>query len=279
MALKKEALSRIASILKIKEADLEAAIKDEKEVDVAIDEKIQTYTEDELSTLKNNEYTKGKTAGVEIAVKEAKEELKLDFTGKTIKGLIDASNKKALEDAKIEPEKKVQEIQEKLATVQKNYQDLEQKVAEKEQEVRKVKRATILEKSVPALGEDGPVLDPSDIIGMMESKGYEFVEDASGNIVPKKDGKALEDKLGNALPVKDVITGFMKERKYISDGDDGKGGRGGSGGGGGKAPAAFSKLSELKKHFEESGKSLLGEEFLNTAKKLKETNVDFDMNA
>src|SRR5687768_14504869 len=65
MALKKEVLQKIATILKVKDTDLEAAIKDEKEVDITIDEKLQSFTEPELTVLKSNSYNDGKKAGVE----------------------------------------------------------------------------------------------------------------------------------------------------------------------------------------------------------------------
>jgi hypothetical protein len=270
MALKKEHLARLAALAKIKVEDLETAIKDEKEVDITVDEKIVTFSEDEVGQLKNNEYKSGKEKGVEMAVKEVKDELKLEFTGKTIKGLIEAAQKKAIDDAKISPDKKVAELQEKVTTLQATVTDQEKKLSEKDTEVTSVKINGELSKNVPA----GTTLDADEVIGLMKLKGYDFkIEE--GKLVAMKDGKVLNDKLSNALPVKDVIIEFVKEKKLGGEGD-GKDihGRGGEGG---KPPAKYSTLSEVKKHFTDQGKSLLGEEFSAAVSQAAKDNKEFAM--
>lgn len=279
MALKKEAIAKIASLLKLKEADLETAIKDEKEVDIAIDDKLQTFSEDEVTQLKNNEYAKGKTTGVEMAVKELKDELKLDFTGKTIKGLLEASNKKALEDAKIEPDKKVKELQDKLTTVQTTASELQTKLQQKDQEIAAIRDTSEVATYIPALGDNGPALGSSEVIQLMKANGYDFKRNDAGKLTAWKDGKEMQDKLSNPQPVKDVITGFMKEKKLITD-EGGGGAAGGRGGGKDKLPAGtYAKFSELKKAWEDSGKSTYGEEFQAEIKRVQEANKEFDMTA
>jgi hypothetical protein len=142
--LKKETILRIAALLKIKAEDIEAAIKDEKEVDLAIDEKLSAFSEEEVTTLKENEYKRGSVSAVEIAVKDIKQKKGLDFTGKTIDGLLDAAEKKALSDAKIEPAKQVTELQEKLKTVQATATELQTKLTEKETEIFSAKTQNLI---------------------------------------------------------------------------------------------------------------------------------------
>lgn len=269
MAIKKEALTKIAELVRVPVADLEAAIKDEKEVDVAIPDGLTVFEGDELTTLKTNEYSKGKTAGEELAVKEVKTKMGLEFTGKKVEGLVEAAQKKALEDAKLTPDKKVTELTEKLNTVQATATELQTKLADKEKEIGQVKLSTELLKNVPA----GTTLESDEIIALMQAKGYQF-EMKDGALVAVKDGKVMEDKLAKPLAVKDVITEFAKERKLIADEGqtDPPGGRGG--GGGGKA-VKFTKLSELKKHFEDQGKSVNGQEFNDAFVKAKAENPDF----
>lgn len=270
MAIKKEALTKIAELVKVPVADLEAAIKDEKEVDVAIPEGLTVFEGEELTTLKTNEYSKGKTAGEELAVKEVKTKMGLEFTGKKVEGLVEAATKKALDDAKLTPDKKVAELTEKLNKVQTTAQELETKLAEKDKEVSQVKLSTELMKNVPA----GTTLDAEDVLTLMKSKGYEF-EMKDGALVATKDGKVVEDKVAKPLAVKDVITEFAKERKLIAD--EGKtdppGGRGGAGSGAGATK--WTKLSEVKKHFEEQGKSVNGQEFNDAIMKAKTDNPEF----
>ena len=272
MAIKKEALTKIAELVKIPVADLEAAIKDEKEVDVAVPEGLTVFEGDELTTLKTNEYNKGKTKGVEMAVKDARTQMGLDFTGKTVDGLIEAAQKKALDDAKLTPDKKVAELTEKLQTVTATATELQTKLAEKDKEVSQVKLTTELLKNVPS----GTMLEGDEVIALMQAKGYQF-EMKDGTLVAMKDGKVVEDKLAKPLAVKDVITDFAKDRKLITEdgGGDPPAGRGGSGSGAGATK--FTKLSELKAHFKAQGKSDMGAEFNDAVTKAVAENKEFAM--
>lgn len=272
--LTEKTIQRLAALSKVKVEDLKAAITatDEKEVEIAED--LHVFTEPELTTLKANEYKNGKEKGPEMLIKEAKEKHGLDFQGKTIDGLMDAYGKKILADAKIEPEKKVQEMEEKLKTVQQTAQELQQKLADKDSEVQGVKIKSELYKHIPAFGENGPSLEPDDVLQMMTAKGFEFKLD-NNVIVPHQDGKILTDKIGNPLKPADVITGFMKEKKLITEVQV-PGGRGGNGGGGG---IKYAKLSEIKEQFTKDGKSLMGEEFKQAVSQAVEAYKEFDMSA
>jgi hypothetical protein len=117
-------------------------------------------------------------------------------------------------------------------------------------------------------------MSQDEIIQLMRINGYDFKRE-EGKLVPYKDGKKLTDKLGEALPVKDVTTGFMKEKKIITE-EAGPGGRGG----GDKTPTGKAgKLSELKKTFAEQGKSTLGQEFSEAVAAAAKDNPEFDMKA
>lgn len=274
MAIKKESLQKIAALAKIKVEDLEVAIKDDKEVEITIDEKLSTFSETEVETLKDNEYKRGKTAGVEMAVKEVKEKQNLDFQGRTIEGLLEAHKKHVLTEAKIEPAQKVLELETKITTLQKTVGDYENQLAEKDQEVTGVKINGELYKHIPALGENGPALGADDVIQLMKANGYEFKFE-NGTTVAYKEGKQLADKLGNAIPSKDVVSGFLKDKKLITD-PVVPGGRGGTDQKPGARPM---KLSEIKKQFEDQKKSLLGSEFSEAVAQATKDNKDFDMNS
>lgn len=272
MALKKEALTKIATLLKIKQADLEAAIKDEKEIDVTIDEKLTVLSEAEVTTLKNNEYNNGKEKGVEMAVKEAREKLKLEFQGKTIDGLVEAAQKKAVADAKVEPNEKVTQLEQKVTTLQTTVQDYEKQIAAKDTEVDRVHVNSELIKHIPAFGENGPAMTHDDVIAMMERSGFTFKRE-NGKTITYKDGKQVQDKLSNAKEAKDVLTEFMVEKKLITK-ELTPGGRGGSDA---KPAGGYSKLSEIKAKFIAEGKSQLGDEFSSAVEAAAKENKDFKM--
>lgn len=272
MALKAEAVAKIATLLKITPEALGAALKDENEVDVELPDGISTFTETELDTLKKNEYKAGKEKGVEMAVKETKDELGLEFTGKSIKGLAEAAAKKALEDAKVAPDQKVAELQEKLTNAQKTIQDQSKQLQEKDTEVTTTKIHTEIYKHIPDLGEGG--LSKDDVIFLMERNGIEpKLED--GKTVFYKDGKLMMNNLSEALPVADVVKTFVAEKKLVAEGGEqiieGRGHKNG------KVTLKPTKLSELKEQFTKDGKSLLGEEFQKAYSQAVADNPEFDL--
>lgn len=269
MALKKEAITKMATLLKIKETDLEAALKDEKEVDLTIEPTLATFTETEVSTLKDNEYKKGKTNGVEMAVKDFKEKQGIDFQGKTIDGLVEAVSKKVLADAKIEPNQKITELEGKLKTVQTNYGDLEKKITEKDKEVAGIKINTELAKHIPT----GATLASDKIIGLMRMDGYDFKLE-EGKTTVYKDGTLMTDKISNAMLPKDVVASYVTENKLAPAATGGEGGRGG---GNSNGAGKMTKLSELTAKYKAEGKSEMSQEFQAEATKLKTEDPTFDL--
>lgn len=266
--LKKEQVEALGKLLGID--NLAAAIADEKEVDIAIPE-AELYTAEQLTTLKANERKSAGAAAVEIAVKDFKAKAGLEFTGKTLDGLATAISEKALADAKIEPEKKVKELQDKLATVQATATEFETKLKAKDDEIASVKLHGELVKAVPG----GTLLEPDEIITLMKAKGYEFKQE-DGKMVVYKDGEPQRDKLANALPVADVVKTFATEKKLIGEGDpDTKGGRGGAG-----KPAAggaITSASQLAAKYKADGKNLQGAEFMDELNRLAAANKEFVM--
>jgi ribosomal protein S13 len=263
-------IAKIESILKVK--GLLDAIKSETETDLEIPE-IHTYDPTELETLKNNEYKNGKEKGVEMAVKDAKEKLGLDFQGKSIDGLLNSYQKKVLEDAKIEPAEKVKELSEKLSTLQNTVKEYETKLAEKDSEVEKTIVSTELYKYIPAPKEDGPAFDQEDIIYKMKREGYDFKREGN-KVIAYKDGQKVTNKLSEDLPVKDVVEGFLKEKKLFATQPEQVKGRGGTDV---RATNKPTKLSELKQQYQEQGKSLLGQEFMQAVQQHAKEVEGFDM--
>lgn len=271
MALKKEDIKKLADLAKLKVEDLEAALQAEAETAIEVAADLHVYSQAEIDSLKTNEYKRGQTAAVEIAVKDAKEKLGLDFQGKTIDGLADAVSRKALADAKIEPEKKVQELQEKLANVQKNYGELETKLKQKESEVEGIVINSEVFKYIPAFGENAPALGQEEVLQLMRTNGYEFKKE-NGAIVAYKGGNQVLDKVSKPIELKEVVTGFLKEKKLITEERQPEGRGAGSGQ---PAGGKFTSLSELKKNFEATGKNVLGKEFADAVQQAVKDNPEF----
>jgi hypothetical protein len=255
--LKQDTINKLAALAKVKPEDLTAAIKAEAETDVTIDEKLTVFSEDEVQALKSNSYKDGKKAGVEMEVDDIKKELGLEFTGKTVKGLIEAHKTHVIKEAKIEPGERVKELETKLSTIQETVKTYEKQLTEKSLEVESTKVKTDLYRYIPQPSEEGPALDQDDIINLMKNKGYEFKLE-EGKTVAYKGGAKVIDNVGNNIAPKDVVQGFLKESKLVASETPIVGGRGG---GDKKPPAKAGSVGELKKQFEVQGKSTLGQEF------------------
>lgn len=275
MALKPEVIAKLAALAKISAADLTKAITEKEEVDVPVPDGLQTFLEPELATLKKNQYDTGKAAGEEMAVKSGKEEFGLEFTGKTMKGLIQAAQAKAVAEAGQNPDARVKDLQTKVENLQTTVKGYETQIAEKDTAMSGLRDTYELGKHVVGAKEGGPSYSNDEIIHLMKMNGYDFKRNDKGVLEPFKNGEKMLDKLSNAQPVADVIKGFQKERKYISEEEETPGGRGGGNKpGGGKA----TKQSDIKAKFLAEGKSLNGEEYSKAVEAAVTADPNFDVN-
>jgi hypothetical protein len=270
--LSQTTISKIAGLLKVKPEDLTAAITDAAEKDVTIPDTLASFTELELTTLNKNKYEEGKKAGVEMGVDELKKELSLDFQGKTIKGLVEAASKKAVADAKIEPNEKVTQLTKELETVRATAKDFETKYQTKEQEVESIKTIGDIHKALPVV--EG--YTPEEVLALAKVNGYEFKKE-NGEVVPYLNGQPVKDKLAQNRKADEVAKEFLLAKKLPVAGEIGTPPAHGRGGGNDKPPAAYSKLSDVKAKFTAEGKSLNGEEFMNAVEQAQAANKDFDM--
>lgn len=109
-------LNDLEKSLKLDEGSLQKAFDNEDSVTIDIPElTIRTPEEDTLRT--DNLKKEFHTAGREIAIKEARNELELDFQGKTMDNLLGAHKIKVLKEASIEPNEKNKTLQLDLDTV------------------------------------------------------------------------------------------------------------------------------------------------------------------
>jgi hypothetical protein len=177
------------------------------------------------ANLKNEEYNKGKVAGVEMSVKEQRESLGLQFDGKTIPNLLDAFKNKILTEAKIEPNKQIEDLQkdkEKLqGTItdwQTKYTGLEQTIQQKDVENNKF---TALLSVIPT---DGLIFDrmkvARDIKLDLEEKGFKLDIEA-GKTVIKQNGEIVKDEVRNPITLEKFLPDFVKPYQKVNSGGAG----------------------------------------------------------
>lgn len=223
--------------------ELTAEMLEKDEITLSNEELI-IRTKEEDEKFQNNIKNEAKKAGVEIAVKEARTKLGLEFEGKNIDKLIEAVQNKTLEDAKIEPEEKLKNALKDVDTLKATVQTL---TTEKEQAVKGFESfkndltiKSVLSKSLP----ENLAFPQDDMILILKNK-MSFDTDESGNVVVKnnlgeviKNPTTLEPK-----PVDEVITSFFDENKAYLKGVEG-------GAGGSDSKSSGTKIS-LNKFIEE----------------------------
>lgn len=276
--LKKETIEKLAKLAKVEVSALETAINATEEQEVAIAE-LSTFTTDELATRDSNNkktsYNEGKVAGLEIAVKESKEKLGLEFEGKDLDSFAKALQKKTLDDAKINPDAKVVELTKSMDILRNNLEAEKQSKLALEGQINSIKNDNNLISMFPSNLSD--ILSKNEVLGIVKNK-YEFVLE-DGKMVAKENGQIVKDATTQApLEAKDVINSYLKERKLIVEGggggQQGRGGQGDAGKGG-----AILKLSELEQKFKDAGKSVQGVEFQAELNAAMQANPNFDLNA
>lgn len=275
--LKKETITKIATFLKLKESDLTAAIADEKEVDFVLPDDLHTLTTAELETRDSSQKNEGIKAGKEIGFKELKKAAGLpeDAPSKDPVKIVEAITAKAVTDAKIPSDAKVQELttQNKL---------LSQKLSEKDQELeterKKSAQITTDRQILTAMPKNRADLFADDeYLDVIKTR---HIKEIDGKlVVVGKDGEPLRDpKTTKPLDLSAGLLSVFTERKWVAT----EGGAGGRGGKDEKPPAGvFSKKSEVIAHYEAQGKSINGEagaEIVAKIAELAKADPTFDIN-
>lgn len=262
--LKKTTLSKIAALLKLDPAAFETAARATDEQDVAIDEKLQVYTDTDLTSRDRNKYNEGKKAGEEMLVKALKTKHSIDITGDDIDPVIEAITAKIKKEANTAPDAKVTDLEGKVAHWKKQHDDVVLKVTEAE------KRAATV-----ALDNELLTHFPKTRLSTLTDKQYLLLLKEDLNII-EKDGKRVVVKAGveqvnkkdlEPLALGDVINELFNERKWseANGGGGAAGAAGGAKGGGGGnskpggATGKFSKLSEINAHLQSQGIDPKGE--------------------
>jgi len=191
--------------------DPEALIKaatDEAEVDIALPEGT-LLTDEKIAELKANVKKGHEEAYPEIFGKQLNEELALGLSttdAKNHKKVIEAIQKKTIEEAKIEPAQKVKELQESIKNLQeKVIPEYEGKAKDWESKYKQRERFDEYAKLIPK--DANPVLTTEEHVARIE-RLYELGE--NGTIIDKKSGQPVKDTLEKARDRAEVIAETYK---------------------------------------------------------------------
>lgn len=204
--------------------DLKKALEENKTTyEIKVDALVVRSQDDEKQFVDNIK-KEHERVGLEIGVKQMKEKFGLEFDGKSMETLVEAAQKKALADAKIEPEGKLKEAL-------KNIETLKQTVTTKEQEVNEIKtqfdqyknQSTIKTVISSALPEK-LAIPKDDFMTILQNK-YQF-DVVDGSVVVKENGEIKKDDLLNPVKPSVVIEQFISNNPvYLGTPAGGSGGK------------------------------------------------------
>jgi len=205
--------------------------------------KPKTEYETFLTNTKKEEYERGKVAGIEMPIKEAREKYGLSFEGKTIENFAEALKTKVLNEAKVEPSKQISELvadKEKLQTIAKDWEAKHNNLLGTFENEKKQGR--IEKELLSKLPKDGISIPNEDLLLILKSRNDFDIE--GSNIVIKRGGEVVKNPstlnpvtLDEMLP--ELIKPYIVQRK---------GGNGGENDNEGKAGTLDAFIIEMRKN-------------------------------
>lgn len=244
--LKKETIEAFAKYAGVSASDLEAKIKSESEEDITL-QKVNIFTDDQLTERISNEkttsYNEGKTAGVEMLVKDKKKELGYEFEGKDFDSLLNHHSTK-IKEASGKPNEKVTELTNDITKLNDAHK-LELEGLSKQNEsllntMSSLKTKTHLLSIIP----QNTTLSKDDMITLFNAN-YQVAEE-DGKRVVKQNGETLKDvTTASPLPLDSVFMNWATEKKYVT----GTAGRG-KGNEGGKQVVSGNSVSGFQEQWQ-----------------------------
>lgn len=203
-------------------------------------------TTDDESAFIDNMKRDARVEGLEIGIKNFRNESGLAFEGKNINSLVDAVKAKATLDANVDPDKKVIELEKDIKTLQGTIGSITSERDTALNGLNTYKKTQTIESTLMGLIPDNVAIPKGDMLTIVKSKFN--IDLNENNQVTFSDGNGIM-KNGttlNPLTPKEVITGFFDENKsYLKPTSGGAGGGDSSGAGGKKSVDVFNtEMSE-----------------------------------
>lgn len=214
--LKKETIEAFALFAGVSASDLEAKIKSESEEDITL-RKVNVFTDDQLTERLRNEktssYNEGKTAGVEMFVKDKKKELNYEFEGKDFNSFLthhESEIKKGYE----KPDKKVTELTQDIERMKDAHKAELDKLTNEASSLKTKVSALRTTNSLMGILPQNTVIPKEDVITLFNSK-YQVTEE-EGKRVVKQNGETIKDPTtASPIDLNTVFTNWIAENKYV----------------------------------------------------------------
>jgi len=241
--------------------DLVSQAMEKNEPISIVDENLVINTKAEIATRETNLKEIHEKVGADFAVKKAAEKLKIDITElseKSVSALVEVATKKALESAKIEPDKKVLELTNDIKTLQSTISGLETEKNTLSGQLVEFKQNTIRKGEYERAIPENLAIPKQDMITILEARIKTTLDDSGRLVVLGEDGQVMKNPTTlDPLPLSDVTKDFFAKNQHFL-----KGASGGNGGGDDTTPAGGKKpLSQYVAEKQAAGVQTTGQAF------------------
>lgn len=251
--LSKKTMDAIAAIMGIEADVLATAISDEQESDISLPEGRFLKSADEITLLDNHgkrKYDEGKGKGLKEGMEALGSITGIEFDTSKVDDFVSKYKSSVLEEAKIEPNKKITELQTSIEALQ-------GKIAEKDTAYTQLEGS--IKKKEVQLGVQSLIPELPESLGLTKQEAtslffmtHEIKEDGV-----YKDGVKLKDELQNDLTKESAVASFVSSRGWASN-PSGRGG--GAGGSGGTKTGKIQSMEDYESVLKERGLNVGGEE-------------------
>lgn len=270
--IKKDVVTLIEQTLHLEAGTLQGALDNKEEVEITIPEIVSLKKADFETRLKNEkdaEYKKGKIAGEEMLIKDAREKFGLSFEGKSMDNFVEAFQKKILDDAKITPDEKIKEKDKTIKQLRDNIARIESDKQLLASQFEMEKKTISINNAIFSAIPDKAVTDKfgrTDILALFNANGY-AVDIEEGKHIVKKNGEVIKDATTLVpLDLNKVVSDFVTSKGLLQTSG---GGRGEGDGGGGNLKAGT--IEAFEKEMDEKGVKYGTQEYTDEmGKRLKE---------
>lgn len=275
--IKKTALAKIATLLKIDPAKLDAAVASDKDEDIDIADDLTVFNKAELDTLKRNTYDPAKKAGEEMLIKELKKKHSLDFVGEDPEKFIEAIQKKVRAELDINPDARIVELQKDVDKTK----NLLVKATEKADKLELEKESFKADSELLGMLPKNRVETMTDSEFLMLTKSNLRFEVKNGKKVTFRNGEeVLDPKTAEPIAPEKVLEGFFTERKWIKEAaPQTLSGRGGGNSMLNGMHGKYAKVSQFKTDMEGEKININGEEYTKRLLAAQKDNPEMDMNS
>ena len=185
-----ENLSVIEQTLQLPEGTLLQAIESQEVVKVELPE-LEVFKKEDYNARIENLKSTFQKQGQDFLIKEAKQKFGLEFEGKSIDTLAEKLRAKALEEAKVEPNEKVKELQSDLEKLRKNLEEKDNLIIQKETEFKQNEKKRLIKDTLLSKMNIETSIPKEDVLTILQSK-YE-IDVENDNIIFKQNGEVLKN--------------------------------------------------------------------------------------